>query len=93
MCLTVSLNFHSQSRYLASVTPLIKLGGRAVMMVFSNKNVDPWVGPRRISETHARAMWTTAGWQVDSVEEATYMDNMHNEDGRHAILMKATRIG
>ena len=85
----------AQRRYLAAVTPRVKLGGRAVMLVFSDRNSDPWMGPRRISEAHAREMWTAAGWRVDSVDmEARYKDNMgrHGGEGGHALLMTATRV-
>ena len=85
----------AQRRYLAAVTPRIKLGGRAVCFVFSDRNGDPWVGPRRISEAHARAMWTQAGWRVDSLDmEARYKDAMGRNGGLggHALLMTATRM-
>ena len=58
----------AQRRYLASISARVKTGGRAVMLVFSDKNPDPWRGPRRISAAHAREMWTAAGWRVDSLE-------------------------
>jgi SAM-dependent methyltransferase len=85
----------AQRRYLAAVTPRIKLGGRAVMLVFSDANGDPWVGPRRISEAHARQMWTAAGWRVDSLDmEARYKDAMGRNGGLggHAMLLTATRV-
>jgi SAM-dependent methyltransferase len=85
----------AQRRYLAAVTPRVKLGGRAVMLVFSDRNGDPWMGPRRISEAHARKLWTEAGWRVDSLDmEARYMDSMgrNNGLGGHAMLMTATRV-
>ena len=85
----------AQARYLAAVTPRVKLGGRAVMLVFSDANEDPWVGPRRISEAHARRVWTAAGWRVDSLSaDARYKDSMgrHGGLGGHALLMTATRV-
>jgi SAM-dependent methyltransferase len=85
----------AQARYLAAVTQRVKLGGRACMLVFSDANGDPWVGPRRISEAHARAMWTAAGWRVDSLDmNARYKDAMGRNDGLggHALLMTATRV-
>lgn len=85
----------AQKRYLAAVTPRVKLGGRAVMLVFSDKNGEPWVGPRRISEAHARKLWTEAGWCVDSLDmEARYKDAMgrHEGLGGHSMLMIATRV-
>ena len=33
----------AQRRYLAAVSPWIKTGGRVVMLVFSDRNLDPWV--------------------------------------------------
>ena len=85
----------AQRRYLAAVTPRIKLGGRAVMLVFSDRNGDPWMGPRRIGEAHARQMWTAAGWRVDSLDmEMHYKDAIGRNGGLggHAMLMTATRI-
>jgi SAM-dependent methyltransferase len=85
----------AQRRYLAAVTPRIKLNGRAVMLVFSDANEDPWMGPRRIAEAHARAMWTAAGWRVDSLDMAQrYKDAMGRNGGLggHAMLMTATRV-
>ena len=84
----------AQRRYLAAVTPRIKPGGRAVMFVFSDKNGDPWMGPRRISEAHARQLWTQAGWRVDTMDtNARFLDAMQRNGGLggHALLMTATR--
>lgn len=84
----------AQRRYLAAVTPRVKLGGKAVMLVFSDANADPWMGPRRISAAHARQVWTDAGWRVDSLsEDVYYRDSMGRNDGKggHALLMVATR--
>ena len=88
----------AQARYLAAVTPLIKRGGRAAMLVFSDENEEgTWRGPRRVAAAAARAAWTAAGWRVDSLEtDARYMDAMQPPRcgglGGHALLMTATRI-
>ena len=85
----------AQVRYLASVTPRCKMGATAVMLVFSDKNLDPYVGPRRIPEAHARALWTEAGWEVQSLShDHFYVDVMGRNEGKgaHAILMVARRI-
>ena len=87
----------AQARYLASVTPLVKKGGRAVMLVFSDANEEAtWRGPRRISADHARALWTAGGWHVDSIEASRYFDAMQPPRcgglGGHALLMTATRV-
>ena len=86
----------AQRRYLRAVTSRIKPGGKAVMLVFSDRNGDPWMGPRRISEAHARALWTEAGWRIDSldIDNPRYMDAMgrNNGLGGHAMLMTATRV-
>lgn len=87
-----------QARYLASVTPLIRAGGRAVMLVFSDENEEAtWRGPRRIAAERARAAWTAAGWRVDALEtDARYFDAMQPPRcgglGGHALLMTATRV-
>lgn len=88
----------AQARYLASVTPLVKKGGRAVMLVFSDENEEAtWRGPRRIGADYARRAWTAAGWRVDSLEtDARYLDAMQPPRcgglGGHALLMTATRV-
>ena len=85
----------AQRRYLRAVSSRIKPGGRAVMLVFSDRNGDPWMGPRRISEAHARALWTEAGWRINSLDmEVRYLDALgrNNGLGGHAMLMTATRV-
>jgi SAM-dependent methyltransferase len=88
----------AQARYLASVTPLVKKGGRAVMLVFSDMNEEAtWRGPRRIGADYARQAWTAAGWRVDTLEtDARYHDAMQPPRcgglGGHALLMTATRL-
>lgn len=58
----------AQRRYIATVSPLIRPGGKLVMFAFSAANPNPWMGPRRISEAHARALWEEGGlWAVDAV--------------------------
>lgn len=85
----------AQRRYLRAITPLIRPGGRAVLLVFSDENpADSWRGPRRIPPAHARALWEEAGWAIDSLETgARYMDTMGRCEGKggHALLMTATR--
>ena len=68
------------------------MGGTAIMLVFSGANPDPWRGPRRISQDHARRMWTAAGWRVDSITPAEFADSLSAMVSRLAILMLATRI-
>ncbi len=83
----------AQRLYLAAVSPLVRSGGRAVMLVFSDANdAATWSGPRRISAAHARSLWAEAGWRVDSIDEG--VDFCHNMEGapRRALLMLATRI-
>jgi SAM-dependent methyltransferase len=88
----------AQARYLASVTPLVKVGGRAVMLVFSDANEEAtWRGPRRIAAEHARAAWTAAGWRIDALDtDARYIDAMQPPRcgglGGHALLLTATRV-
>jgi len=81
----------AQRRYLAAVTPRIKPGGTAVLAVFSDQNTEAnWVGPRRISEAHARALWTEAGWEVQSARlDLYYQDVMARNGGLggNALLM------
>lgn len=60
----------AQRRYLAAVSQWVRPGGTAVLFCFSDANPDPWFGPRRISPKHARALWTEAGWAVESIADA-----------------------
>lgn len=82
-------------RYVASMSPLIRTGGKLVVLVFSDVNPDPWVGPRRISEAHARALWEETGlWKVDEVIPTYIHTHIHDTtigEG-HAILLTATRL-
>ena len=85
----------AQAGYLAAVTPRMRMGATAIMLVFSDLNPDPWVGPRRIGERHARALWTQAGWDVRSLSmDAWYADSMGRNDGKggRAMLMVAKRV-
>lgn len=85
----------AQRRYLSAITKRIKVGGTAVMLVFSDRNKDPWVGPRRISERHARDLWTAHGWKVESINmDVSITDRINMASGvpRHALLMVATRV-
>jgi SAM-dependent methyltransferase len=83
-----------QKLYLHEVTSCVKVGGKLVLLVFSDHNEDPWVGPRRISAAHARAMWTEAGWRVDTLDlDCRYMDSIGRPGGGGmALLMEATRV-
>ena len=83
----------AQRRYLANVTPLVERGGRCVMLCFSDANPNPWRGPRRVSATHARAMWEEAGWTVDSINESVrvHMAAAVGGNRSRALLMLATR--
>ena len=84
-----------QRRYVDAVTPLVKIGGRAVLLQFSDRNPDPWVGPVRVSAAQLRAVWSAAGWRVDTLDEdAKLHDVLGRNDGKggHALLMTATRV-
>ena len=83
-----------QRAYLCAVTPLVKPGGRLVLLNFSDENdAATWRGPRRIPPAHARALWEEAGWSVDSLRtDVFYIDTMGRNSGKggHALLMTAT---
>jgi 2-polyprenyl-3-methyl-5-hydroxy-6-metoxy-1,4-benzoquinol methylase len=88
-------NDDDQRRYLKCVTSLVKVGGKVVMLVFSDENpAETWRGPRRINALEAKNMWQEAGWNIDSMDTTVhYMDSMGRCDGKggHALLMCATR--
>jgi SAM-dependent methyltransferase len=84
----------TQRRYLAAVSTWIKAGGKVVMLVFSDRNKDPWVGPRRISPAHALTLWAEAGWEIDTLDnQQFYLDTIGRNEGKggHALLMVATK--
>ena len=82
----------TQARYLAAVTPYVKVGGIAIMLVFSDENPDPWRGPRRINAEQARKQWSEAGWRIESMApDAVYKDIIREKDA-HALLMVATKL-
>jgi len=83
-----------QRKYIDCVTPYIKTNGILVMLVFSDKNADPWLGPRRISTDHAKQLWSEAGWTISSInDDVYYIDVMGRNDGKggHALLMTAIK--
>lgn len=83
----------AQRRYIDSISPTIKRGGRLVLLVFSDANPDPWVGPRRISAAHAKAMWEKDDkWVLNSTEACLYRDNFPEHKGAgKAYLFTFTR--
>jgi 2-polyprenyl-3-methyl-5-hydroxy-6-metoxy-1,4-benzoquinol methylase len=84
----------TQKRYVDTIAKYVRKGGRFLLHVFSDQNPDPWVGPRRISESHARTFFNEEnGWKVESVRTCLYMDNMSRpKGGGEAIFMVAERI-
>lgn len=83
----------AQTRYIASISTAIASGGRLLMLAFSDKNQDPWQGPRRISREHARAMWEGSGfWTVGEFVDTEFKDHMSERGPRYAIRMTATRL-
>ncbi len=83
-----------QRKYIDCVTPYIKTNGTLVMLVFSDKNLDPWLGPRRISSDHAKQMWSEAGWTITSTNEDVYYIDIIGRNcgkGGYALLMTATK--
>lgn len=64
------------------------------MLVFSDRNADPWMGPRRISPQHAVSLWTEAGWVVDSLDNNVYYEDTIGRNagkGGHALILTATK--
>jgi hypothetical protein len=96
-CLLDSALFHNfrtteiQSLYISKVTPFIKLGGIAVVIFFSDKNLDPWKGPMRINKDEGINRWISGGWEIKDVKETRYITNWP-EGGGDAVLFVATRI-
>jgi SAM-dependent methyltransferase len=84
----------AQKRYVAAITKYARKGGKLLLLVFSDQNPDPWVGPRRISESHARSFFTEeSGWRIESIKPAFYADvGVRAEGGGKAIFMVAERI-
>jgi SAM-dependent methyltransferase len=84
----------TQKRYVDTMAKFVRKGGRFLLHVFSDQNPDPWVGPRRISESHARSFFNEEnGWKVESVRACLYMDNMARaKGGGEAIFMVSERM-
>jgi SAM-dependent methyltransferase len=82
----------AQLKYVDSISSAVAVGGRLVLLCFSDDNPDPWVGPRRISEAHARRMWESNGlWRFDSVEPIKINDVVHDPLA-NGYLIRATRL-
>lgn len=44
-----------------------------VLLVFSDKNQDPWNGPSKLSRAELEALFNQAtGWQIQSIEDSEY---------------------
>lgn len=66
-------NDAARRKYVEAFTKLVKPGGHLIMLNFSDKNPDPWVGPDRISESYLRSFVNEeSGWKILEVAEAKY---------------------
>ena len=82
-----------QKRYVETISKYARKGGRFLLHVFSDQNPDPWVGPRRISESHVRQFFTEEnGWKIASIKPADFKDNMRPDGQGKSIFMVAERI-
>ena len=82
----------AQGNYVDAISRHARPGGRLVLHAFSDQNPDPWVGPRRISEAHARSFFTEDhGWKVLSVAPARMHDTVHSGGSAASIFMVAER--
>ena len=96
-CLLDSALFHNFTKeeqkiaYLSKVTPLIKPGGTAVIIFFSDTNPDPWKGPVRINKEDGIKLWKSAGWDINLVQEVKYLTNWP-EGGGNAVLLRGTKV-
>lgn len=90
-----NMSDYTQKKYLEEITPCIKIGGKCVMLVFSDDNPESWYPPHRprgISPEHAREMWTSAGWSVDFISKNEFYNVSLDWKRAHALLMVATRV-
>jgi cyclopropane fatty-acyl-phospholipid synthase-like methyltransferase len=55
-------------RYVARLRSLLVVGGRYLMLVFSDEEPPGW-GPRRVSQDEIRAALSD-GWRIESIEAA-----------------------
>ncbi|PRW44457.1 SAM-dependent methyltransferase [Chlorella sorokiniana] len=60
--------------YVANLARLVRLGGRLVMLVFSDKQGGSR-GPVRVSQADIRASFGPPGWEVESIEDAVTESN------------------
>jgi SAM-dependent methyltransferase len=82
----------AQRHYVAAIARCARPGARLLLHVFSDRNPDPWVGPRRISEAHLRAFFTEEhGWRILSVAPARLHDTVRAEGSGASFFMVAER--
>jgi len=78
------------SRYATSLAAVVRPGGRALLLCWSDRN--PFgIGPRRVSRREIRATFrASAGWRVDAIEPETLASRV---PGRvvHAWLVRLAR--
>ncbi len=77
-----------RSRYVDALRAAIRPGGRYYMLCFSDRQPGH-LGPRRVTQDEIRASFDD-GWQVDSIEPATF-DLTIDRDGALAWLAAITR--
>lgn len=79
-----------RSRYAAGLAAVVRPGGRAFVVAWSDRN--PFgVGPARVSRRELRAAFAaSSGWRVDAIE-ATTLDTRLPMGSVHAWLARLTR--
>lgn len=87
----------NRPRYVASLAAVVRPGGRAHILCFSDKE-PPGQGPRRITEAEIRDAFRD-GWTVESIEPTRFQSLEHPETrnftpgGPHAWLATMRRTG
>jgi pimeloyl-ACP methyl ester carboxylesterase/SAM-dependent methyltransferase len=82
------LDEDDRTAYLDGVRAVLRLGGRYLMLCFSDRQPGHG-GPRRFTEPELRSRFAD-GWHLDALD-ATTLDSPHDPAGVHGWLVTATR--
>lgn len=81
-----------RARYVASLSHVVRPGGRYHMLIWSDREPASERGPRRVSETEVRAAFAE-GWKVERVRPSVFETTFHPipPGGAQALLASIQR--
>jgi SAM-dependent methyltransferase len=77
----------NRKRYVSELAAVLNPGGRAILMVFSEKETRP--GPRRVTQAELHAAFAD-GWRFNYINDSAFESTMH-EGGAKAWLVSVQR--